>query len=97
MEKATISLNHRIIRTSKADSAYVYFQFEANEGLCFYSTLPESLGTPYRDIEIFSPQSLNQEFEHLLNYLGQEVSIETLINEVVQDDSSLVSKYVEKN
>ena len=78
-------LKHFIIRVSKEDSAFIYFQFEANEGLCFFSTLKSSLKQPYRDIEIFSPISLEKEFSHLLNYLGTDISIQYLLEETVED------------
>ena len=53
------------IRVPKKDSAFLYFQLEANEGLCFYSTLESSLGQPYRDIEIKGHTSLETEFLHV--------------------------------
>lgn len=93
MNKDSNKLNHLVIRTAKADSAFVYFQFEANEGLCFFSTVESSLNTQYRDIEIFSPQSLNSEFRHMISYLGESISIQVLKDELVQDSEEIVRQH----
>ena len=87
-------LNRFIIRVSKNDAAFIYFQFEANEGLCFFSTMAESLSQPYRDIQVLSPLSVSNEINHLLDYLGQEIDIQFIEKEVVQDSASLVSSNV---
>jgi len=86
-------LIHLVIRTAKADSAFVYFQFEANEGLCFFSTVESSLKTSYRDIEIFSPLSLEKEFRHMISYLGEELPLQILKDEVISDHVSLTGSY----
>ncbi|MGB0453868.1 MAG: hypothetical protein ACPGJV_09150 [Bacteriovoracaceae bacterium] len=66
------------IRVPKKHSAFTYFQLEANEGLCFYSTLEESLGKEYRDIEIKGPNNFWSESLSLLEFLNQEYPIELL-------------------
>ena len=78
-------LNHYIIRVSKEDSAFVYFQLESNEGLAFYSTLKSSLKEPFRDIEIFSPLSLNQEITHFIDYIGQALRLEIRSHHIIED------------
>jgi hypothetical protein len=88
-------LKHFIIRVSKADAAFIYFQFESNEGLCFFSTMKSSLKEPFRDIEIFSPISLEQEIDHLLNYLGQSIDMQFLLTEVIPDSTELMKQYLE--
>ena len=66
------------IRVPKNQSAFTYFQLEANEGLCFYSTLEESLGQLYIDIHICGPQEFKFEVERLLNYLAKDFPITKL-------------------
>lgn len=63
------------IRVNKADSAFIYFQLEANEGLCFYSTLKESMGESYRDIKVTSHISLKEETIRLLDKLSEKLEI----------------------
>jgi hypothetical protein len=69
---------HTIIRVPKSESAFVYFQLEANEGLCFYSTLENSLGEGHRDIEIKSDISTQVEVERVIDFLKQKIAIEIL-------------------
>lgn len=76
------SLNHLIIRVKKADSAFVYFQLEANEGICFYSTLTSSLGTGYRDIDIKGHITLKEELAAILNSLKIETPFVLLSGEL---------------
>ena len=77
----TDKLLKMIIRLDKKDASFVYFTLESNEGLCFYSTLSESLKQPYRDIEINLTESLRNEFLTVFNYLCQKVEI-TIISEL---------------
>jgi hypothetical protein len=50
-------LYHVSLRVPKNESSFVYFILESNEGICFYSTLKESLGTSYRDIAVSCHES----------------------------------------
>lgn len=74
---------HLVIRVPKADSAFLYFQLEANEGLCFYSTLKSSLGQGHRDIDITSDLSFKAEVVRLIKKLEDKMAIEYLVNEEV--------------
>lgn len=67
-----------IIRVPKAHSAFTYFQLEANENLCFYSTLDESLGQPYRDLQIQGSVEFYDETKRLLEVLSKDYSVEYL-------------------
>lgn len=87
-------LKHFVIRVSKADAAFIYFQFESNEGLCFFSTMKSSLNEPFRDIEIFSHLSLEKEIDHLLSYLGESIEIQYILTEVIPDSMDLMNKYM---
>src|SRR5688572_21219955 len=42
--QATKELYYCRLRTPKDESYFVYFTFESHEGLCYYSTMEESLG-----------------------------------------------------
>lgn len=67
-----------IIRLPKAHSAFTYFQLEANENLCFYSTLDESLGQPYRDLKIQGSVEFYKATKSLLESLSKQFSIDYL-------------------
>ncbi len=41
------------LRVDKAGSSFVYFTFEANEGLAFYSTLEQSIDQNHRDLIVY--------------------------------------------
>lgn len=69
---------HFIIRVSKSDSAFVYFQLEANEGLCFYSTLDHEEGQVYRDLDIRGASEFQDEVTRLLEFLGQSINVQWL-------------------
>ena len=64
-----------IIEVPKNESSFVYFTLEANEGLCFYSTLPHNEGSQVREIQIFITKSLHNEFLTVFNFLKKKVEI----------------------
>lgn len=66
----------RIIRVPKKESAYFYFQLEANEGLCFYSTLEGNKHEGHRDIVVQCHPSLQAEVDHLINRLSLEIELQ---------------------
>lgn len=75
-----------VIRAKKEDSAYIYFQMEASDGLCFYSTIPHQVGQEYRDIDIKGSIEFKPQLMALLNSLMKEgVNIEFLKNEEILD------------
>ena len=67
-----------IVRVSKRDSSFLYFQMEANEGICFYSTLEGEKENTYRDIDIKTDLSLKEEVIMLISQLRQEITIEII-------------------
>ncbi len=69
-----------IIEVDKKDSSFVYFTLEANEGLCFYSTLDHLEGDQTRKIDIHLTESLKNEFLTVFNYLKSQLDIN-----IVQD------------
>lgn len=74
---------HLVIRVPKEESAFFYFQLEANEGLCFYSTLPASVGQAYRDIVIKADTSLKEDVLRLIKKLEEKIPMEYLTNEII--------------
>lgn len=73
-----MTLCNIIIRVPKKESAFVYFQLEANENLCFYSTLPSPGSATHRDISISCTSGLREEVERLLSVLGDKCSMDIL-------------------
>ena len=76
-------LLHTVIRVPKEQSAFVYFTLEANENLCFYSTLPHVTGDSFRDIDIKTDISLQSELKITLAALINSCKITILKNEVI--------------
>ncbi len=75
------SLFHYVIRLNKEDSAFFYFQFEANEGLCFYSTLPFNPHDQFRDIDLKGDLRLKEQVDHVLNKCAEKFTLTFLVNE----------------
>jgi len=82
-------LFHYIVRMNKEDSAFFYFQLEANDGLCFYSTLPYEPHTQYRDIEMRGDILLKNEVSKLLKNCEAKFKIDILLDETIPDQKSL--------
>ncbi len=73
----------RVIRVRKEDAAFVYFILESYEGLTSYSTLPNKVGEPYRDLELRIPPDFVGDVDDLLARLGElayEIRTEDLRN-----------------
>ena len=62
------------IRTAKGDSAFVYFILESHEGVTAYSTLPNQVGDPHRDLELCFAPEFADEVERILESLGSIVT-----------------------
>lgn len=65
-----------IVKMPKEDSAFFYFQLEANEGLCFYSTLEHQTGDQFREIEIKCHISMKDECLRLIDHITQTLKKE---------------------
>ena len=57
-------------------TSFLYFTLEANEGICFYSTLPFEKGDKYRDIVLYSTPELKPDLENILSHLKKTISFE---------------------
>jgi|SaaInlStandDraft_2_1057019.scaffolds.fasta_scaffold152191_2 hypothetical protein len=78
-------LKHLIIRVPKPEASFTYFQFEANDGLCFYSTLGPSMKEPYRDIDVKTHQSMSNELMRLIEHLQYKFHLEILSEQWIDD------------
>lgn len=88
MSKHSSQLFHYVVRLNKEDSAFFYFQLEANDGLCFYSTLPYEVHTQYRDIDLKGDVLLKQEVESMIKYCSEKFPINIIVNEIIPDQKS---------
>lgn len=73
------------VRVQKDDAYFVYFTFEANEGLCFFSTVDESLRGAYRDIDVRCPVELKETVGALVERLQAEIRLDILSAEIISD------------
>jgi hypothetical protein len=74
-----------LLRVPKDDAFFVYFTFESNEGLCYYSTADESLKGAYRDIEVRSPIEARENLKALIERLQTEIRLDVLKEETISD------------
>lgn len=83
--QSTKELYYCRLRLPKDDSYFLYFTFEANEGLCFYSTVDESLKGQYRDIDVKCPVELTQDLKGLIQRLQTEIRLDVLEEKIISD------------
>jgi hypothetical protein len=82
---STKQLFYCILRMPKDDAYFVYFTFESNEGMCFYSTLDESLKGQYRDIEVRCPIEWKPHLLALIERLQTEIRLDILEEKIISD------------
>lgn len=90
MSKQSSQLFHYIIRLNKEDSAFFYFQLEASDGICFYSTIEHPHHAQYRDIDLKGDVLLKGEILHLLEECGKKFKIDILVDEIITDSKGIV-------
>ncbi|MCM2350167.1 MAG: DUF4911 domain-containing protein [Bacteriovoracaceae bacterium] len=73
------------LRVPKDEAYFVYFTFESNEGLCFYSTVDDSLKGAYRDIDVKCPIEFREKLKDLIARLQTEIRLDVLHEEVLKD------------
>ncbi len=73
------------LRVPKDEAYFVYFTFEANEGVCYYSTVEESLRGSYRDIDVRTPIEGREVLKGLIKRLQTELRLDVLLEEVLKD------------
>lgn len=73
------------LRVPKDEAYFVYFTFESNEGLCYYSTVDESLKGQFRDIDVKSSIEMKESLKALIARLQTEIRLDVLSEETIQD------------
>ncbi len=81
----TKQLYYTRLRVPKDDAYFIYFTFESNEGLCFYSTVDESLKGTYRDLDVKCSIEMREDLKALITRLQSEFRLDVLHEEVIND------------
>lgn len=81
----TKELYYCLLRVPKDEAYFVYFTFESNEGLCYYSTADESLKGQFRDIEVRAPIEARDHLLALIQRLQSEIRLDVLTEQIIQD------------
>ncbi len=81
----TKQLYYTRLRVPKDDAYFVYFTFESNEGLCFYSTVDESLRGQYRDIDVKCAVELRETLVSLIELLKNNMRLDVISSEIISD------------
>ncbi len=90
MSSTSQELLHIVVSTIKEESVLVYFMLESNEGLAFYSTVPNEKGDLLRKIDIKSSRTLEKEVRGLLSIVKRVApSLEIITDEYVADHVGL--------
>ncbi|MFZ4712176.1 MAG: hypothetical protein ACOYL6_00560 [Bacteriovoracaceae bacterium] len=82
-------LHSLIIRVNKNDSVFVYFTLEANEGICFYSTLEALPNTTFRDITIHCTPEYFLPLQEIIEGLKKQMALDIIEHKVVDDDGGI--------
>lgn len=83
--KLTSELYYCRLRVPKDEAYFVYFTFESNEGLCYFSTVDESLGGQYRDIDVKCPMEAKGHLKALVERLQGEIRLDIILEETIRD------------
>lgn len=81
----TKELYYTRLRVPKDDAFFIYFTFESNEGLCFFSTVDESLKGSYRDIDARCSIEMKDSLKALIARLQTEIRLDVLLEETIID------------
>ena len=78
-------LTKTLLRMSKAYSSFFYFTLEANENICFYSTMPFEKGQSFRDIVVYCTPELDLYFHNILQHCMKTQELEILEQSTIDD------------
>jgi len=78
-----LKIFNMIVRLNKEDSAFFYFQLEANDGLCFYSTINHTPHDLHRDIMLRGDMRLKKELMQMINRLMLKFPIDIITDEEI--------------
>ena len=67
-----------VLRVAKQDSAYLYALLEAYEGVVNFSTLPSERTAGFRDIYVFSTESMRSELGQVIAILSGSVGFQII-------------------
>ena len=81
----TKELYYTRLRVPKDEAYFVYFTFESNEGLCYFSTADESIGGQYRDIDVRCPIEAKSNLKALIERLQTEIRLDVMTEETILD------------
>ncbi len=73
------------LRVPKDEAFFVYFTFESNEGLCYFSTTDESLRGSYRDIDVRCPVEATENLKDLIRRLQTELRLDVMEEKLILD------------
>lgn len=83
--KLTSKLYYCRLRVPKDEAYFVYFTFESNENLCYFSTVDESIGGQYRDIDVRCPVEARDPLKALIERLQGEIRLDVISEEIILD------------
>jgi hypothetical protein len=83
--KSSKELYYCRIRVPKDAAFFVYFTFESNEGLCFFSTVDESLKGQYRDIDVRCTIESKNDLKALIELLQSEFRLDVMEEKITID------------
>ena len=82
-------LHSLILRVNKNDSVFVYFTLEANEGICFYSTLESTSDHGFRDIVIHCTPEYFLPLQEIIKGLKKQFPVDIIDHKLVDDDGGI--------
>ncbi len=71
-------LFHFEYKTNKEDASFIYFTFESNEGIAFYSTLDHEEGQLDRVIQFNVPAFMLENFNNLIDHLSKRLKLKLI-------------------
>ena len=79
-------LYKQTFRMSKNETSLFYFTLEANENMCFYSTLPFTKGEATRNVVVYYTPELKNYFDTICKKLKDLISYEVVEEETLIND-----------
>lgn len=67
-----------VLRVAKQDAAYLYALLEAQDGVVNFSTLPSEKSAGFRDIYVFSTESMYDEMLRMIAQLRESVGFQVI-------------------
>ena len=74
------------LKTSNADSVFLYYTLEACSNLCFYSTLDFEEGQLYRNVQVQCTIEMKSYLQEVLKQLKEDISFEVILEREYLDE-----------